>query len=57
MRSRAFDTLLFWAVVIVLCITAWAFWHFLGPAADVVLIAILLVGFLLDYRRKRRSRG
>lgn len=54
--TKAYDTLLFWAVVIVLCVTAWAFWHFLGPAADVALIVIVIAGVLLD-RRKRRSKS
>lgn len=34
---------------------AWAFWHFLGEQAFVVLLAIVLLGLLVDNQRLRQE--
>jgi len=50
------ETLIFWLVVAVICVTAWAFWHYLGPAADTVLLVIVVAGLILENRRLRRKQ-
>lgn len=40
---------------IIAAAVAWGFWHFLGEQAFVALLAIVLVGLLVDNRRLRRE--
>jgi hypothetical protein len=42
-------------VAMLLSVAAWAFWHYLGPAADSALAVIVITGLLLDNIRLRKQ--
>lgn len=42
-------------VALLISVTAWAFWRYLGQDADSVLAAILIAGLLLDNIRLRKQ--
>jgi hypothetical protein len=49
------QTMLFLIWAISISATAWAFWHYLGPYADMVLMIIVITGLLWDNRRLRKA--
>lgn len=54
--SRGAESLLFWTVAIVLSVTAWAFFHYLGPSSTTVLLIVLVVCLIAENRRLRRKQ-
>lgn len=55
MKNMARDVLIFWAAVVFLCGTAWAFWHYLGTEAGaLVLLAGTFISLFVENHKLRR---
>jgi hypothetical protein len=42
-------------LALLISMTGWAFWHYLGSEADSVLAAIVIIGLVLDNIRLRKQ--
>jgi hypothetical protein len=49
------DQLMLLVAGLVAAVAVWAFWHYLGAQAGIVLAAIVFVALILDNRRLRKE--